>query len=664
MKKIKTSFSLLFIIFITLCSILSFNIFNTTKVEASTSSANFTNLIVHLKFKDEADLINHSFGTNSTMKQITDNSFSNADYSVKDYYEKVSNSKVKMQNLYLFNKDGSSLTLSNKRGYYCEKSSTNSIGYSGLNEKAYRTSELRQDWADAINNAITSGCQISNIDQTKTYNLSELDKDNDGYIDCLTIVYQYSDEVVVNWNDCLWDYQSISDRVEIDINGKKITSYAYIQYTANYSFLYTDQYGLEFANLKTPIHEMGHIFGLKDLYKTENNSPVYYMSAMAKAITPIPQYISAKEREVLGWLNSNNISNITRAGEYTISATTSEISNNVICYKLTIPSTNKVLYLEYRMFDGTANKYDTQSKNAYKPNNSKVDAISLKSGLVCFLIKKDVILPNNLSTISNDWDYQVLGGSYSTKSDSALSEGETLYISSNLSVTVVKINNQQLKFKIEGTDINTSHTHTFYKVGYKDSTCSEYGYYEHFRCFDCDKYFLSDGTEIAQKDISINLKSHQPITIQGKTATCKEKGLTEGSKCDVCGEILVPQTEIDKLPHTPSDWIIDEQPTTTKEGKKHKECLKCKDMLETQSIPKLAEPEPEPTPTPDPEPTPNPDPTPNPKPEQEPTPTPNPEPSTPENDNGNNSILLLLAIFVAPIIIVAIVTIFSRRKKL
>lgn len=648
MKKIKSTFNILFIIFITLCSILSFNVFKESKVEASTSSANFTNLIVHLKFKDEYDLANSSFGTHSTMKQITDNSFSCADYSVRDYYEKVSNSKVKMQNIYLFNKDGSSLTLSNKRGYYCVKNDSNSIGYTS-SEKAYRTSELRQDWADAINNAITSGCQLRNIDQTIIYNLSELDKNNDGYIDCLTIIYQYSDEVVVNWNDCLWDYQSISDRVEIDVNGKKITSYAYIQYTANYSFLYTDQYGLEFANLKTPIHEMGHILGLKDLYKTESNSPVYYMSAMAKAITPIPQYISAKEREVLGWLNSSNISTITAPGEYTISATTSETSSNVVCYKLSIPSSNKILYLEYRMFDGVANKYDTQSKTAYKPNDSKVDSISLKSGLICFLIKKDVVLPNNLNSLKNDWDYQVLGGTYSTKSDSALSEGEALSISSDLSVSVVKINNQQLTFKIEGTDISSAHTHSFYKVGYKDSTCNKYGHYEHYECFDCDKYFLNDGTEISPNDISIDRKNHQPVTMQKKPATCKEKGLTGGSKCDVCGEILVQQTEIDKLPHTPSDWIIDEEPTTTKEGKKHKECLICEEVLDTQPISKLTEPEPEPEPTPIPTPNPN----------------PAPEPNTPEDNNGGtNSILLLLAIFVVPVIIITIVTIFSRRKKL
>lgn len=37
------------------------------------------------------------------------------------------------------------------------------------------------------------------------------------------------------------------------------------------------------------------------------SSAVYYMSAMAKHMSPIPQYISSKEREALNWLSQNQI---------------------------------------------------------------------------------------------------------------------------------------------------------------------------------------------------------------------------------------------------------------------------------------------------------------------------------------------------------------------
>ena len=54
-------------------------------------------------------------------------------------------------------------------------------------------------------------------------------------------------------------------------------------------------------------HETMHALGLKDLYRSNQTSAVYYMSLMAKHLTPIGQYISVKERESLGWLDNNQI---------------------------------------------------------------------------------------------------------------------------------------------------------------------------------------------------------------------------------------------------------------------------------------------------------------------------------------------------------------------
>ena len=39
--------------------------------------------------------------------------------------------------------------------------------------------------------------------------------------------------------------------------------------------------------------------------------------------------------------------------------------------------------------------------------------------------------------------------------------------------------------------------------------------------------------------------------------------------------------------HTPSDWIIDKEPTTATEGLKHKECTECGEIIETATIPVL-----------------------------------------------------------------------------
>lgn len=581
MKKVVCVFG--FVLIFILSIIISFLPFYKKKnlnVEATTDS-NFTNLIVFAKFKDEDEFLDDIYGETS-VKQITENSYSLADYSVKDYYYRVSNGKLNMQNLYLFD-NGGSLTLNNLRGYYCTNSTDNEIGYTS-DEKAWRMAELRQDWGNAISTALNNN-NIQNFDGTQTYSYTDLDKNNDGYIDNITIIYKYSTEFSVSWADCLWNYQSTSNYLELTENNKTIMSNSYVQITANYSSVYsTTENGMQFNNLKVMIHEMGHVFGLKDLYRTEEDNPVYYMSAMAKAISPIPQYISAKEREVLGWLDSENVKTIYAGGEYTINVTTSDSPSGVVCYKCDIPSLNKTLYMEYRSFEGTQNKYDTKNKVVYNKDGDLMKFITMESGLVCFLIDTGTNFPNNLYSSGSNWNYKVLGGQYKTKTDSALMLGESLQITTGLSVEVTSLNENNLTFVLTGTDIKTEHIHNLTKAEFKDSTCKETGNIEYYYCEDCEKYFLSDNTEITYLQTIITKKEHKPKLVAGKDSTCKETGLTDGYICEYCLKELVKQEEIAKKEHTESDWIIDKKATPTENGEKHKECTKCGEILETETI--------------------------------------------------------------------------------
>lgn len=581
----------LILIFAFFCAIfLSLNYLNVKKVSADEmTDVNFTNLIVFARFNDEEEFINDFCHDSTTVKQLINNSYSLADYSVKDYYYRVSNGKINMQNVYIFNNQGS-LMLTHNRGYYFEKSDNNPDGYED-DQYTLRVNELQQDWTQAVQTAFDSGNQITNIDGSKQYSVSDLDKNGDGKIDSITIIYKYSNEYDGTWKGCLWNYQSYTNRIELTSNNKTITSNAYLQISYDYKYSYLNENGsLRFANLKTMIHEMGHIFGLKDLYNTQSASPVYYMSAMAKAISPIPQYISSKEREVLGWLSEKNIKKITGAGEYIVGVSSDKISNGIVSYKCDVPSLNKTLYLEYRKFDGTTNKYDTLSKVIYDSNNSQMKNIKIKSGLVCYLLEKDTLFPNNMYCNSSNWNYKVLGGQYSTKVDSALAENESLYVTSNLLVEVVSLNDNTLTFKIDGTDIAKEHNHTLQKVEFKDSTCTSLGNIEYYICTDCDKYFLSDGTEIAYKQTIIGLKDHTPEIINGYSATCTQTGLSDGQKCSACGKILVEQTLIEKLDHEESDWIIDKPATRLEQGQKHTECINCKKIFKTEIIPVIEEP--------------------------------------------------------------------------
>ena len=68
-------------------------------------------------------------------------------------------------------------------------------------------------------------------------------------------------------------------------------------------------------------------------------------------------------------------------------------------------------------------------------------------------------------------------------------------------------------------------------------------------------------------------------------ATCQQKGLVYRT-CAICsGKLSI--YEIEKLPHVPSDWITDVEPTVKTEGTNHKECTTCLEVLEEGVIPKI-----------------------------------------------------------------------------
>ncbi len=64
-------------------------------------------------------------------------------------------------------------------------------------------------------------------------------------------------------------------------------------------------------------------------------------------------------------------------------------------------------------------------------------------------------------------------------------------------------------------------------------------------------YTIVDSKGNAATYVAISAEhSHTEETIPGKEPTCSEPGLTDGVKCDLCGEILTPQEEIPALDHS------------------------------------------------------------------------------------------------------------------
>ena len=116
------------------------------------------------------------------------------------------------------------------------------------------------------------------------------------------------------------------------------------------------------------------------------------------------------------------------------------------------------------------------------------------------------------------------------------------------------------------------HSFTNY-VSNNDATCTADGT-KTAKCDRCDETDTVADTG--------SKKAHTETSIPAVSATCTEKGLTEGKKCSVCGEILVAQKEIPAKGHTEKTAVT--KATTTKNGKIVTTCAVCGESLGTTVI--------------------------------------------------------------------------------
>lgn len=67
---------------------------------------------------------------------------------------------------------------------------------------------------------------------------------------------------------------------------------------------------------------------------------------------------------------------------------------------------------------------------------------------------------------------------------------------------------------------------------------------------------------------------HAEVWVEGTPATCTHTGLTDGSKCKWCGEVMKAQTEIPKIDHVYSMWVPNGS------GKHYASCLYCGNKID------------------------------------------------------------------------------------
>ena len=89
-------------------------------------------------------------------------------------------------------------------------------------------------------------------------------------------------------------------------------------------------------------------------------------------------------------------------------------------------------------------------------------------------------------------------------------------------------------------------------------------------CSNCSDYETS-AIAVLEHDHS----RWETIVLEAKAPTCTLSGLTQGSKCSKCGEILITQNTIAANGHSYGDWYTVVAPTCTDEGTNEHECSVC-----------------------------------------------------------------------------------------
>lgn len=108
----------------------------------------------------------------------------------------------------------------------------------------------------------------------------------------------------------------------------------------------------------------------------------------------------------------------------------------------------------------------------------------------------------------------------------------------------------------------------------KAATCTEDGNIVYWHCANCAKYFgdAEATTEISHADTVLSATGHTEVVDEAVAATCTQTGLTQGSHCAVCNEVLVAQLETGVANHTPGS-----QATCTED----QICTVCGEILDT-----------------------------------------------------------------------------------
>lgn len=124
------------------------------------------------------------------------------------------------------------------------------------------------------------------------------------------------------------------------------------------------------------------------------------------------------------------------------------------------------------------------------------------------------------------------------------------------------------------------------------ATCEAAGTKAHYECAVCGKYFVDvedEKTEVTAEELAIEKLAHTVVVDEAVEPTCTATGLTDGSHCSVCGEVIVAQEVLAANGHT-EEIIPAVEATCTQTGlTEGKRCSVCGEILTEQQVVPVAE---------------------------------------------------------------------------
>ena len=170
------------------------------------------------------------------------------------------------------------------------------------------------------------------------------------------------------------------------------------------------------------------------------------------------------------------------------------------------------------------------------------------------------------------------------KAATCTEEGNTAYWNCSVCNKYFSDENGTNETTLDNTVVKAHHTMT--KTDAKEPTCTAEGNNAYYTCSVCGKVFKDEaGTQPTTVEAeTLEKKAHTPVVDAAVAATCQKTGLTEGSHCSVCNEVLVAQKVVDKIPHT---VVVDAavEPTYSSTGlTEGKHCSVCNEVIEKQTV--------------------------------------------------------------------------------